>query len=60
MSSSWVQLFPELLNIMSTRDVVHFNENTYTGAEYKMTVIDALCILEWSPNILISMATMFM
>lgn len=55
-----MDLLPKLLNIISDRDIVYYNDITYTGSEYKTEVVNSLCMMEWSSNIITSLAVMFM
>lgn len=57
---SWKDLLPEVLNVLVEREVVENNGTEITGLEYKNQVIESLCLMEWSGNILILMVTMLM
>ncbi|XP_018565780.1 Fanconi anemia group I protein [Anoplophora glabripennis] len=56
---TWKDLLPELLNIIVERDRFDFNDNEYTGAEYKSDFINSLCMSTWSPSIVTSLMAVF-
>lgn len=57
---SWKDLLPEILNVLIERELVENNGLEMSGLDYKKQVIESLCLMEWSANILTVMVSMFM
>lgn len=57
---SWKDLLPELLNVLVERDMVEKNGFEISGLDYKTQVIESLCLMDWSANILTLLVSMFM
>ncbi|XP_060518299.1 Fanconi anemia group I protein isoform X2 [Cylas formicarius] len=55
----WKDILPDVLQILTQRDIVDYNGLEYTGAEFKSNFINTLCIGNWSPNIVTSITSMF-
>ncbi|KAJ8921771.1 hypothetical protein NQ315_008396 [Exocentrus adspersus] len=55
----WKDLLPELLNVLVERERFSFNDNEYTGPEYKSEFINSLYMSSWSVNIVTSLTAMF-
>ncbi|XP_066260512.1 Fanconi anemia group I protein homolog [Euwallacea similis] len=58
-SISWKELLPELLRILSEKDMVIFNDLNYTGQEFKSTFLSTLCMINWCPDKVIQLTSMF-
>lgn len=56
---SWKDLLPEVINVLVEREVVEHNGIEITGIEYKAQVINSLCVMQWSANIITTLAAMF-
>lgn len=57
---SWKELLPELLNVIIEKEFVEYNDIEMRGVDYKTELINSLCMFEWSSNIVILLAVMFM
>ncbi|KAF5299517.1 hypothetical protein FQR65_LT01100 [Abscondita terminalis] len=55
----WKDVLPEALNVIIKCNHVEYNDEDMTGLEYKTQLINSLCMLMWAPNIITSLASMF-
>ncbi|KAF7283340.1 hypothetical protein GWI33_000852 [Rhynchophorus ferrugineus] len=55
----WRDLLPDALRVLSERDSITFNDLNYTGLEFKTDFINNICMINWSPNIIIPVTAMF-
>lgn len=50
---------PVVINILSTRDYVEHNNEELNGMEYKQNLIKSICMLQWFPANVTTLAEMF-
>lgn len=51
---------PELLNVISEREEIVYNDEEMSGDEYKHQLINSICMLQWFPSNVTSLTEMFM
>ncbi|EEZ98882.2 Fanconi anemia group I protein homolog-like Protein [Tribolium castaneum] len=56
---SWKEILPQLLNVLSKKEHVDVEGEEISGIEYKHQVINNICTLQWSPNIVVNLTQMF-
>lgn len=57
---SWKEILPEILNVLVEVELLEHNDSEMTGLEYKTQLVNSLCMLVWSPDIVTSLTSMFM
>ncbi|KAF2901837.1 hypothetical protein ILUMI_04348 [Ignelater luminosus] len=55
----WKEILPEILNVLVEIELLEHNDSEMTGLEYKAQLVNSLCMLVWSPDIVTSLTSMF-
>ncbi|KAL1497009.1 hypothetical protein ABEB36_008041 [Hypothenemus hampei] len=58
-SFGWKELLPDILRILSQKDVVEFDGIRYSGQEFRSIYINSLLVNNWSPCKVIQITAMF-
>ncbi|XP_015609522.1 Fanconi anemia group I protein isoform X2 [Cephus cinctus] len=56
---SWKDLLPLLLERLEDENYITYNNSEVSGLEYKSLIVESICKTQWMPDILISLAEMF-
>lgn len=59
--SSWIwsKILPMLISMLIIQNTVNFNGKSHTGAGFKTEIINAICLVRWNSDMIISLASMF-
>ncbi|XP_076330495.1 Fanconi anemia complementation group I isoform X3 [Tachypleus tridentatus] len=59
LNGRWFELVPKVLATIASREVICFEGNEMSGAQYKSDIVHSLCSNKWNPKIAVHLASMF-